>query len=234
MNDRHSLGFALTKPHLKLRCFFPLYISSHYSFHPGRWHFQESYQQVAPSVTVQLVMCGLLVAHQTPLMYRPRSWFWNPDKRNGKDNDRGLCVVCFIFLSLLVYVPFVVWSHAKPGSLFWQHPALRSRLLSRRRRAVLCMRLLCLARPMWCKSCWLQVRGWQCSCLHSMPGLGLFSPSLPRGGFFAGCIWTWCVLSQLIDCKCMNCSWIAGLNGFGWKMLVMMLGVLGILEFDPH
>lgn len=35
---------------------------------------------------------------------------------------------------------------------------LRSRLPSRRRWAVLCMRLLCLARPMWCKSCWPQVR----------------------------------------------------------------------------
>lgn len=58
-------------------------------------------------MTVPLFMCGLLVAHQTP-KYGPRLWFWNPDKKSGKDNDRGLCVVYFIFLSLLVYVPFVV------------------------------------------------------------------------------------------------------------------------------
>lgn len=163
--------------------FFPLYFSFHYSLHPGRWSFEAFYQWVAPRVTVPLVTCGLLVAQQTPLMYRPWLWFWNPDKKNRKDNDRGLCVVYFIFLSLLVYVPFVVLSHAKTGSLFWWHAALRSRLLSRRRRAVLCMRLLCLARPMWCKSCWLQVRGRQHSCLHSMPGLGLFLSSLPGGRF---------------------------------------------------
>lgn len=43
-ND-HSLGFALTKPPSKLKViFFPLYISSHYSFHPGRWNFKEFYQ----------------------------------------------------------------------------------------------------------------------------------------------------------------------------------------------
>lgn len=43
--------------------------------------------------------------------------FWNPDKKNGKDNDRGLGIVFFIFLSLLVSVsvPFVMCGHAKPG-----------------------------------------------------------------------------------------------------------------------
>lgn len=184
--NEQSLGFALTKPHLKLRCFFspctflfiipPTQEGGVLSSFTNRW--------LAPRVTVPLATCGLLVAQQTLLMYRPWLWFWNPDKKNGKDNDRGLCVVYFIFLSLLACVPFVVWSHARTGSLFWWHATLRSRLLSRRRRAVLCMRLLCLARPMWCKSCWLQVRGRQHSCLHSMPGLGLFLPSLPGGGFF--------------------------------------------------
>ena len=49
------------------------------------------------------------VAYQTPLTkHRPCLWFWNPDKKSGKDNDRGFCVVYFSFLSLLVYVPFVV------------------------------------------------------------------------------------------------------------------------------
>lgn len=62
--------------------------------------------------------CGLLVAHQVPWMPSPWLWSWNPDKKDGKDNDRGLCVVCFISLSLLVFVPFAACGHAGPGPLF--------------------------------------------------------------------------------------------------------------------
>lgn len=174
-----------------------------------------------------------MVALQTHFTSGPRLWLRNPDKKSGKDNDRGLCVVDFIFLPLLVYIPFVVWSHAKPGSLFWWHAALRSRLPSRRRRAVLCMRLLCLARLMWCKSCWLQVRGRQRSRFHGMPGVGLFLPSLPGGGFLLAALEPNVCMSPLVDCKCTNCSWRAGLSGFGWKILVLLLGALGVLEFDP-
>lgn len=188
---------------------------------------------MAPRVAAQLFTCGLLVALQTHFAYGPRLWFRNPGKESGKDNDRELCVVYFTFPSLLVHTLLVVWSHAKPGSLFWWHAALRSRLLSRRRRAVLCMRLLCLARPMWCKSCWLQVRGRQRSCLHSMPGLGLFLPSLPGRGFLLAAPKPNVRTSPLVDCKCTNCSWIAGLNSFGWKMLVVLLRALGVLELDP-
>ena len=116
--------------------------------------------------------------------------------------------------------------HVKPRQTWvtvWWHPALRSRLLSRRRRAVLCMRLLCLARPMWCKSCWLQVRGRQCSCLHSMPGWGSLPPRISRGGFLPAAFEPnvyissgWLQMYELF----LN-SWIKWL----WmKMLVVPLG----------
>lgn len=49
-------------------------------------------------MTLQLFVCGLLVAHQTPsTKCGPRLWFWNPDPKSGKDNDRELHVVYFIF-----------------------------------------------------------------------------------------------------------------------------------------
>lgn len=67
---------------------------------------------MAPRVTGQLVVCGLLVDAQSMVMVL------ESDKKNGKDNDRGLCVAYFIFLSLLVFVPFVVRGHARPGPLF--------------------------------------------------------------------------------------------------------------------